>query len=59
MKKKHKISFYKNFKKYHHPKINKVYTLLSENDLLTLKYIDKIIKEEETFNYYIRKKIEI
>ena len=59
LKKKHKNSFYKNFKKYHHPKINKVYTLLSENDLLTLKYIDKIIKEEETFNYYIRKKIEI
>ena len=47
------------FIKYINPQINIVYSLLSENDLSNFKYIDKLSNNEETYNYFIKKNIEV
>ena len=59
LQKNYKTDFYNKFKKYINPKINIVYSLLSENDLSNFKYIDKLSNNEETYNYFIKKNIEV
>ena len=57
--KKFKTNFLYKFKKYFTPKLNEVYCILTQNDLSSFKYIDKISNNEDTFNYYIKKDIEV
>ena len=57
--KKFNTNFLFKFKKYFTPRLNEVYCILTQNDLSSFKYIDKLSNNEKTFNYYIKKDIEV
>ncbi len=57
--KKFNTNFLFKFKKYFTPTLNEIYCVLTQNDLSSFKYIDKLSNNEKSFNYYIKKDIEV